>query len=482
MAAAALGALLAVNGAPARYADPGGVSLTLSVRVPAGSGRTVLELPPLGEVEAATHRLPVELRVRLDRIEAVSLQALAENPTRESLLALQARLQRFLRGAVLRFAARQAALAGLGGAAALYLAGVREPGRLAAAGAGAALVLAAAGAGVAWRYDLDAFAAPRYRGALEAAPQVVEAARMGVDALSGVGERLQRSAVQLAQLYWQLQAAAPVTSSGAELVVAHVSDLHNNPAGFDLLQAVVERFGVGLVIDTGDMLDLGSDLEPVMTDRIRALGVPYLYVAGNHDTPRLLAVLRRVPGVRVLEGQVVEVAGIRVLGVPDPGSADDRPDALADDQVEAAVGRVLQDAAAAPAPPDVIAVHNDRVGRAVPAGLAQAVLFGHDHRLAVEVREGTAYVDAGSTGAEGLRGLQRPSLRPFTLTLLRFDVSGPRPRLWAVDGLSLDALSGELALERRLVGGSPAPPADGARGQGAAGVEPQQPDAPRPAG
>ncbi len=490
---AVLGGLLLVNAAPARYSDPAGVSLTLSVQLPAREGRTVLDLPPLGEVDAATHRLPLELRVRLDRVESVSLQALARSPTRESLSALQERVEGFVRSTVVRFAARQVLLAGLGAAGALYVAGVRPARHLAAGALAMAVAVAGAGLAVAGQYDLDAFAAPRYRGALQAAPQVVEAARMGVEALGSVGERLQRSAGQLAQIYQRLQTATPVTPPGDELVVAHVSDLHNNPAGFDLLEAVVRQFGVRFVIDTGDMLDLGSDLEPVLTDRIRALEVPYLYVAGNHDTPRLLALLRTIPGVVVLEGQVVEVAGVRVLGRPDPRSATDRPEALSEEEVAEVRAAVLEAARDAAAPLDVIAVHNHRVGRSLPPGLAQAVLFGHDHRLALEVREGTAYVDAGSTGAEGLRGLEREALRPFTLALLRFDVREGQPRLWAVDVLALDALSGQLSLERRLVGAAHAGGAAaseergrdepaGSQGQGESHVEPKGPDAPRPTG
>lgn len=492
---AALGALLLMNAASAHYADPTGLTVSVSLRLPAREGRTVLELPPLGEVDARTHALPVELRLRLDRIEPVTLQTLAESPSRESLAAMQERILGFLHTTMVHFAMRQVVLGGVGALGTLYLAGVRRPAALALGGAGAAAALALAGAAVYWQFDVDAFAAPRYRGVLRAAPQVVEAARMGVEAVRGVGRRLQRSADQLASIYRRLQQAAPVVPPGDELVVAHVSDLHNNPVGFDLLEAVVEHFGVDVVIDTGDMLDIGSDLEPILTERIQALGVPYLYAAGNHDTPRLLATLRGLPNVTVLDGEPVEVAGLRVLGFADPGSRRDDPDPLSEAEIDE-MRRLVVEAirAAGRERIDIVAVHNYRLGRSLPPGIASAVVFGHDHRLALEVREGTAYVDAGSTGAEGLRGLERDELRPFTLALLRFDLSEGRPRLWAVDGLSLDALSGELSLERRLV----APPAPdeasgpsvqpdegekgGQQGEGARRVEPKQADASKPAG
>ena len=499
--AAALGALLLVNAASARYADPAGVTVSLAVRAPAREGRTVLELPPLGEVDARTHTLPVELRLRLDRIEPATLQALARSPSRESLEAAVGRVRQSLRTAILRFTGRQVLLGSAGAVAALYLAGVQGGRALAMGGLGSAAALALAGGAVAWQFDPDAFAAPRYRGVLQAAPQVVETARMGVEAVRGVGQRLQRSADQLARIYRSLQQAAPVAPPGEELVVAHVSDLHNNPAAFDLLEAVVEHFGVRLVIDTGDMLDIGSDLEPILTQRIRALGVPYLYAAGNHDTPRLLATLRAIPGVTVLDGRPVEVAGVRVLGFADPAARREDPEPPGEGELDGMRRLVEAAREAAGGHVDIIAVHNHRLARSLPPGIASAVLFGHDHRLSAQVREGTAYVDAGSTGAEGLRGVERDGLPRFTLALLRFDLAGDRPRLWAVDTLWLDAVSGELSLERRLVSSAPAPPPSGPperqgdAGKGAGGpsgdgeqgerngrVEPKQADASRPAG
>lgn len=496
--AAALGATLVANAGSARYSDPAGLAVTLSSRLPVRQPRTVLEFPPLGEVDARTHRLPVEVRIRLDRIEPVAIRGLADDPSGESVAAVQRRLVDFVRDAMARFAVRQALLGGAGSLAALYLAGVRRRRALALGSLAASAALALLGAGVALEFDTGAFAAARYRGVLQAAPQVVETARMGVEAVRGVGRRLQQSALQLAVIYRRLQQAVPVAPVGNERVVAHVSDLHNNPAAFDLLEAVVEHFGVDAVVDTGDMLDLGSDLEPILVDRIRRLGVPYLFAGGNHDTPRLLERLEALANVTVLQGRPVTVAGLTILGFPDPALARDGPEAAEAaelDELRRAIESAVERLGIRP---DIVAVHNHRLAKSLAPGMASAVVFGHDHRPGVEIHHGTAYVDAGSTGAGGLRGLQQEGTPPFTLALLRFELAEQGPRLWAVDSVRLDPLTGELSLERRLVlpaahQPGPAPGADadaGAADEGGAasqgerspGVEPSSgPNAPGPA-
>lgn len=479
--AALLGAALAVTALPARYAGGAGLAITLSLRLPA-SGRTVVELPPLGEVDARTHTLPVELRLRLDRVEPVAVRVLAESPSKDQYRRLQGETAGFIRDSALRFGVRQAVLAGLGAAVALYLAGVRRVRRLALGGLAATGAMLLLAFGTLRQFDAQAFSSPRYRGVLEAAPQVIETARMGVEALGDVGRRLQKTVSQLASLYQWMETAPQGLPPDAELVVAHVSDLHNNPAGFDLVEAVVQRFGVSLVIDTGDMLDLGSSLEPLMLDRIRNLGVPYLFAAGNHDTPRLLQSLEKLPNVRVLRGEPVEVAGLWILGVADPAAFGEDPEPPGPEALREAGDRLRKAAEALERRTggrraDIIAVHNGIVARDLPPGIASAVIFGHDHKLSLDVQDGTAYVDAGSTGAEGLRGLggsRRAGMSPFSLALLRFDTTSDRPRLWAVDRLSLDGVTGELSVERRLVGlASTFPARDGSeQGEGASRVEP----------
>ena len=455
-AAVLLGAVLATSVAPAAVVrDASGLVVEVQSRLPARPG-TVLEFPPLGEVRARTHHLPVELRLRLSRVEPAAVQALASARSPEDYRRLEEGLRQSARRAVLSFLARQGALAAAGGALGGYLAR--------AAGWGLAGAALAAGAGVvglgavlAAGYDVAAFETPVYRGVLEAAPQLVETARQGMAAIGGVSRRVVDGVTQLAQLYRHLQAAGPAEGPRRELVVAHVSDLHNHPSAYELLSAVIEQFGVELVIDTGDLADFESPLETSLMARLQGLQVPYVLVPGNHDYPEALQALRSIPGVQVADGSLVRAAGLTILGWPDPGSSSRSARALSGAEARALAGQInaeLARLASEGQAVDVVAVHHDATGVAIEPGLAPVVLFGHDHVLRMERRGGTVYVDAGSTGARGLRGLQAgDDPPPFTLALLRFDRSGQRPRLWAVDLLSLDAVSGELSLTRTLAGG-----------------------------
>lgn len=455
--AAVLGATLLTSLLPAAYGDPAGVRVELSWR-PDGVGRTILDFPPLGELQAHTHTVPLAIRMRLLRVEPSVVDALAAPASGggSGYAALSSRLATFGRHTLVRFAARQALLGAAGAALGVYAVGIREVSTLAGWGGGGLAAVVAVEAAVVKQLNLAAFDAPRVVGVLEAVPRLVGIARQGLQAVGDIGRRLQLGVAQLLDLYRRLEQAGPVALPAEEWVVAHVSDLHNNPAGYELMAAVVRHFGVSLVIDTGDIADWGTPLEASLVRQLRQVPVPYLYVAGNHDTPAVLKALAALPNVRVLRGEPVVVNGIEIVGVPDPGAAGAGPEALTPEAADDLAGVIAarwqpSTAPRRPGHPRLLAVHNHRVAEAVPPGLFDAVLYGHDHRQRLMQREGTAYVDAGSTGAEGVRALesQRPGL--FTLALLRFARDPRGARLWAVDLLKLDGVTGQVSMERQLV-------------------------------
>jgi 3',5'-cyclic AMP phosphodiesterase CpdA len=67
------------------------------------------------------------------------------------------------------------------------------------------------------------------------------------------------------------------------LRVLHISDLHLNPTAYDIVESVVEQFGVDVVVDTGDSTDLGTTAELPYVDAIGRLDVPY--VGRQFDLP-----------------------------------------------------------------------------------------------------------------------------------------------------------------------------------------------------
>jgi hypothetical protein len=122
---------------------------------------------------------------------------------------------------------------------------------------------------------------------------------------------------------------APATA----LRIMFISDMHL-AANYPLVQAYAESYDVDLIINTGDESEFGTtaELTPTYLDALRAVTAktPMLWVAGNHDSPATVAVMRTIPGVTVLgtkrstgdgyevtAGQV-DAYGLTVVGLSDP--------------------------------------------------------------------------------------------------------------------------------------------------------------------
>ena len=67
--------------------------------------------------------------------------------------------------------------------------------------------------------------------------------------------------------------------------------------------------------------------------------------------------------------------------------------------------------------PDIFGVHNNRIALAIEPGVFPVILFGHNHVLEVVQKEETMYINAGTTGASGIRGFQART--PTLLASLR---------------------------------------------------------------
>jgi predicted phosphodiesterase len=238
--------------------------------------------------------------------------------------------------------------------------------------------------------------------------------------------------------------------------VLHVSDVHLNPQAFDLMEQLVDQFDGAAVLDTGDITDWGSEPETLLLDEIPKLGVPYVWVRGNHDS---MATQRAVAAQRnaiVLDGDAAEVAGLRVWGIGDPRYTPDKDQPVgADVEKEAAeafapeVARRLasqegwQDT-------DVVLVHDARAATEL-GGHVPLVLAGHTHRA----REGrltrlTRLLVEGSTGGAGLRGLQKEDPVPLAASILYFDAD--TGELAAYDAVSVQGLGqAGVTIQRHVV-------------------------------
>jgi predicted phosphodiesterase len=316
----------------------------------------------------------------------VSIQALEPGPQELSNAARGAAI-----GLGCRFAAGSLAIAALAVLGyAVWRRGRPPASRLAAAGACWALACGLTGVSLWQTYrpdQLDAFKTTGILGAVQ----------RNADLLNGVETRAQQTTPYLKNLL-ALSAAlqdryTPQTLS--EPVAARillVSDVHGAQQ-YPLMKAIVEEDHIDAVVDLGDLLNFGSVTEGETVGLFRgiaSLGVPYLFVRGNHDAhaagdTAVLERLARVPNVVLLQpddAHYVEqtVHGVRIAGFNDPRwFGDDNHDNAAKQRPAAeAFTAAFADRPA----PDLVVSHEPGAVRDLQR--ADVVAHGHMHSTSLK--------------------------------------------------------------------------------------------------
>lgn len=506
---AAVGAVVAVMLFGRVPAKVGPFETTLALR-PSLEGATVVHLAPLGTIELDTHDWPVRLDLRVEEIGLADAERIAEDPSALDRLGDDAPDE--VRAAITSLVVRCVLLAIAGGVAGALAA--RTDWRAAASGVGvAALLVLAVGGGTVATFDADAVAEPRYTGLLTRAPQAVGDIEAVLDRFGEYREQLSDLVDNMAALYLAGAELPTFQPGGDDLVrVLHVSDIHLNPQAFDMIERLVDQFGIEVVADTGDLTDWGTTPETRLVSRIGDLDVPYVYVRGNHDSRRIQEAVADQPNAVVLDGDAAEVAGLRFWGIGDPRYTPDKSQPVDGTEAERAEAfapvvaeRLAEDR---PPPVDVVMVHDQRMAADL-GGEVPLVLAGHTHEPDVAVieppdedaeepedgaeedtttaaadeprgegEERTLLLVEGSTGGAGLRGLQGEEPEPLTATVLYFDRD--EGRLVAYDRITVAWLEDAGAtIERHIVGDERpgAPDGDEAavrrRGGGGPGARPR---------
>ncbi len=427
-------ALVVAGGVPAKI---GPFDTGVGVR-PSLSGVTVVHLAPLGTIELDTHDWPVALDLRVEELGLDEAERIAENP--QLIDELGDDVADDVRDAIGRLVLRCVLVAVAGGVVAALAARVRW--RSAAIGAATgALVVAVAGAGAAATFTTDAVAEPRYTGLLTRAPTAVGDVRNIIERFGEYRAQLSDLVGNVVTLYLAGDNLPTFEPTDDTIRVMHVSDVHNNPQAFDLMEQVVDQFGVDAVVDTGDITDWGTQPESELVSQIGDLDVPYVYVRGNHDSRGTQRAVADQPNAVVLDGDAAEVAGLRFWGIGDPRYTPDKDQSAAgpseQERAEAYAPEVADQLAASQRPPvDVILLHDERMAADI-GGEVPLVLAGHTHKAreariqrADEAPSDTVDDDArqdslllveGSTGGAGLRGLQGDEPKPLEASVLYFD-------------------------------------------------------------
>jgi predicted phosphodiesterase len=291
-------------------------------------------------------------------------------------------------------------------------------------------------------YDPDAFERATFVGPLERAPKLLEAVQGQVGGLSQVRDRVEVLSRQVSAIY----AAVEDDAVESTTTILHVSDIHSNPLGLEIVQQLATAFDVDAVLDSGDLTSFGNAVEARIINLIDDLNIPYLFVPGNHDSAANRDAIAAAPGVTLLDGNVVEVGEVRVLGIADPTfTADNAISTEEGNERRISRAGLVADRVRA-LRPDVLAVHDERLGSA-STGLVSVLAAGHTHKRDDRLVDGTRILVVGSTGATGLGAFTVDTKHAYEAELLRFDGD----RLVAVDYVKLDGVSGAFGVERRLV-------------------------------
>ena len=150
-----------------------------------------------------------------------------------------------------------------------------------------------------------------------------------INAIAGIQSQLQQNIDQTASL--------PTSYN-----IMFISDMHL-ASTYPLVAQYAANFDVALIVNTGDESEFGTraEMTPAYLGQLRALTktTPMIWLAGNHDSPETVNVMRSIPGVTVVgtkttgvggsiavTAQQLSIYGLTIGAMPDPrvygGSAD----------------------------------------------------------------------------------------------------------------------------------------------------------------
>ncbi|MGE5287390.1 MAG: metallophosphoesterase family protein [Micromonosporaceae bacterium] len=448
LAVALLGAWLGLVLGGHTNAGIGPVETRMAIQ-PSLSGQTVVDVPPLGTLQIDSNDGPIRLNVTVQRIKEADVRAISRDPGGQ-LRDLPDEVTRDLRHAV-TVAALRGVLAALAGSVLLGALVFRRVTRALIAGGISLVVLAASAVITAATWKPNAILEPRYTGLLSSAPSLIGTTQNIVTSFQTYRKELARLVTNVSQLYQTTSHLPTYQPSPSTIRVLDVSDIHDNPAAWNVMHSLTSEFRVSFIIDSGDLTDHGSSAENGLAKEIRTFHMPYVFVKGNHDSISTQRAVARQPGAVVLDGKVVTVDGLRIIGAGDPRFTPDLSVQAGSDQSAVAMGRTLAAAARRTIPPADIAVVHDPAAAPPLAGTVKLVLAGHLHRrLTQQLPGGTLLFVQGSTGGAGLRALQSTPPTPLECAVLYFDRGTHQLQAW--DDITLAGLGGaEVQIQRHLV-------------------------------
>lgn len=441
----------------------GPVEASFHLRLGSGGDGTHVGVPPLGNITLRDHRGPLKLRIAIDQVNVGDVRRLIDST--QSTDEIGNSLAKDVRAALIELILRSVFWSLVGSVALTYLV-FRRP-RPVGIGVVATLVAMLFSGGVAAAtFQSRALSEPRFSGLLASAPAAIGDVRDIEARFTAYRGELARLVTNVSKLY-DVASALPSSSlpSNDTTAVLWVSDIHDNPEAFTVMSSLISQFRVAAVVDSGDLSDHGEAIEDGLYAPIATLGVPYVYVKGNHDSPEhTVATLRAMKNVTVLDGNEATVAGLRFAGIGDPRFTPNKTvTSSSDDEAKLldAYGRQLASTVTA-APADVSVIHDPAMAQPL-FGHVPLILSGHLHKRDVQTANGTLELTQGSTGGAGLRNLEGQEPLPLDASVLYFD--NTTHKLIAYDDVTVGGLGlTSVQIQRHAVtseikgGTNPVPP------------------------
>jgi predicted phosphodiesterase len=213
-----------------------------------------------------------------------------------------------------------------------------------------------------------------------------------------------------------------------------ISDVHGTNE-YAVVKKIVQEENISAVIDSGDLINFGQVEEGELSQvfkGIQSLGVPYLFVDGNHDAAsttdhRLLDRMAEIPNVYLLQPNdttydVVSIGGVRVAGMNDPRYYGDDNDP---DRVEPPAAANFDASMKGVPDLDLAVAHEPTAAEVITAGRLR--INGHMHVAALADRR----IQVGTFTGGGLMSHFRNSLpengelsgQPQAFDILRFNAN-----------------------------------------------------------
>lgn len=445
-----IAALLAVWLLGYSFIDIEGITVRAAL-APSSTGITELHFPPFGVIKARTHQGPVKLSLTLEQIDSSFLHGQLNHAADSKDFLL--RLQKGIKSAVYDFALRQLIIALIVAFVFILLVWrINWKTALLHALLGTTLLFMPVVYAIN-TYDSQAFREPEYKGVLSMAPSVMEFVSNSLSDLHIVKENTDKIVTNFRKLF--LNADALMVMANAEdqqkfVKVLLVSDLHSNPVGVEFMKSTANRFQVDFIINAGDLTDLGTAPEFEAIRELENIPIPQLLVPGNHDRPEIIDIIHQLDNLTVLDGQMLTISGIKVVGFADPLADDaaveyENPEKAKQILAEEAVR--LQAELKKQERPDILVVHNPSLGVKLMS-LAEVTVSGHNHQLQVKQQNGAILINPGTTGAAGLRGLYSEEGRAYSAVIAYLM---PGSGLMAMDLIDYEPASNQFSLHRKVI-------------------------------